>query len=82
MSTPSTGNVSAVALIRAAIAKDTEAWTFIMAQHSEPEHRDFMASLALVSARAVLSSNGWNIAKTLKVLDTWAEEYAQEAAVT
>jgi hypothetical protein len=35
---------------------------------------------AAVSARALLSARGYNVERTLKMLDTWAAEYADDGA--
>ena len=35
----------------------------------------FMMAVAAVSARALLSAQGYNVARTLKALGTWAGEY-------
>ena len=40
----------------------------------------FMMVLAAVSARALLSAHGYNVERTLKVLDTWTAEYAADPA--
>jgi hypothetical protein len=39
-----------------------------------------MMALAAVSARALLSAHGYNVERTLKVVDTWAAEYAGDPA--
>jgi hypothetical protein len=75
-------NLAAVSLIRAAIADDADSGMLILRQHGG-DARDagiFMMGLAAVSARALLSANGWNVTKTLAVLDKWAEHYALEGA--
>jgi hypothetical protein len=41
----------------------------------------FMMALAGVSARALLSAHGYNVERTLEILDTWAAEYADDSAV-
>lgn len=40
----------------------------------------FMMALAAVSTKALLSAHGYNVERTLKVLDTWAAEYAADRA--
>lgn len=39
-----------------------------------------MMALAAVSTKALLSAHGYNVERTLKVLDTWAAEYAADRA--
>ncbi len=39
-----------------------------------------MMSLAGVAARALLSAHGYNVERTLEVLDAWATEYADDSA--
>ncbi len=80
-------NLAAVSLIRAAIADDTDSGILIMSEHGgrQPGPEDkkaaqFMMALAAVSARALLSAHGYNVERTLKVLDTWATEYAGDLA--
>ena len=80
-------NLAAVSLIRAAIADDADSGIFIMSEHGGcrpgPEGKkaaQFMMALAAVSARALLSAHGYNVERTLKVLDAWAAEYAGDPA--
>ena len=80
-------NLAAVSLICAAIADDPDSGILIMSEHGGhqpgPEGKKtayFMMALAAVSARALLSAHGYNVERTLKVLDTWAAEYASDPA--
>jgi hypothetical protein len=80
-------NLAAVSMIRAAIADDPDSGILIMSEHGGcepgPEGKkaaQFMMALAAVSARALLSAHGYNVERTLKVLDTWAAEYAGDRA--
>ena len=40
----------------------------------------FMLALAALAARAMFSSNGYNVERTLRVLDAWTAEFADDAA--
>ena len=40
----------------------------------------FIMALAAVAARALLSAHGYNVERTLRVLDSWAAEYADDSA--
>jgi hypothetical protein len=76
-------NLAATSLIRAALADDADSGILVMSQHGgcTPGTEDatvFMMSLAAVAARAVLSAAGYNVEKALKMLDSWASEYAEE----
>ena len=80
-------NLAAVSLIRAAIADDLDSGILIMSEHGGrqpgPEGKkagQFMMALAAVSARALLSAHGYNVERILKVVDTWAAEYAGDPA--
>jgi hypothetical protein len=82
-------NLAAVSLIRAAIADDTDSGVLIVSQHGGclpgaegMQAAAFMMALAGVSARALLSSHGYNVERALEILDTWAAEYADDSAVT
>jgi hypothetical protein len=61
-------DLAAVSLIRAAIADDADSGILML------------LPLAAVSARALPSAHGYNAERTLKVLDTWAAEYADDPA--
>jgi hypothetical protein len=75
-------NLAAVSMICAAIADDPDSGIFIMSEHGGCQPRpdsnaaQFIMALAAVSTRALLSAHGYNVERTLKVLDTWAAEYA------
>jgi hypothetical protein len=81
-------NLAAVSLIRAAIADDPDSGVLILSQHGGclpgaegMKAAAFMMALAGVSARALLSAHGYNVERTLEILDTWAAEYADDSAV-
>ena len=81
-------NLAAVSLIRAAIADDPDSGVLILSQHGGclpgaegMKAAAFMMALAGVSARAQLSAHGYNVERTLEILDTWAAEYADDSAV-
>lgn len=78
-------NLAAVGLIRAAITDDAEAGVLILDQHGvigQGGNTEFMLGLTAVAARALMSGYGYNVKRVLQVLDTWADEYADEAQVT
>jgi hypothetical protein len=81
-------NLAAVSLVRAAIADDPDSGVLILSQHGGclpgaegMKAAAFMMALAGVSARALLSAHGYNVERTLAILDTWAAEYADDSAV-
>ena len=39
-----------------------------------------MLALAVTASRALLSAHGYNVERTLRVLEAWAAEYADDAA--
>jgi hypothetical protein len=39
-----------------------------------------MLALAVTAGRALLSAHGYNVERTLRVLDAWAAEYADDSA--
>ncbi len=39
-----------------------------------------MVAVLALAVRVLLSANGFNVAKTLKVIDQWIEQYGREAA--
>jgi hypothetical protein len=63
---------------------DTDSCILVTSQHGgcEPGNDKttvFMMSLAAVAARAVLSASGYNVARALAMLDSWAAEYSEES---
>jgi hypothetical protein len=72
-------NLEAVSLIRAAITDDADAGILIIGEHGGLKDQDvsvFIMALAAFAARALMSANSYNIERTVKLLDTWASEYA------
>ena len=43
----------------------------------DPQH--FATALAALAVRVLLSANGFNVAKTMGVIDHWIENYGREA---
>ena len=76
-------NLAAVGLIRAAITDDADAGILILDQNGAigQGRTEFLLGLTAVAARALMSGYGYNVERVLKVLDTWADEYADEARV-
>lgn len=80
-----TNNLAAVSLIRAAVADDADTGILILAEHGALEDRElsrFVMALAGVAARSLLTVNGYNIERTIKTLETWAAEYADDVETT
>jgi hypothetical protein len=84
--TPS-NNLAAVGLIRAVAVDDPDSGLLIISQHGGckpgPEGDQvtaFMIALAALAARAMFASHGYNVERTLRVLDAWTAEYADDAA--
>jgi hypothetical protein len=80
------GKLAAYAVIRAAIAQDADAGVLLINNAaSVPDHLDrnmvqLCIDMAFASARALLSANGYNVAETLRVIDTWIDEAARSLA--
>jgi hypothetical protein len=86
IATPSE-NLAAVGLIRAVVVDDADSGLLIMSQRGGckpgPEGdrvTAFMLALAVTAGRALLSAHGYNVERTLRVLDAWAAEYADDSA--
>jgi len=80
-------NLAAVGLIRAVAVDDPDSGLLIISQHGgcKPgpdgdQVTAFMLALAALAARAMFASNGYNVERTLRVLDAWTAEYADDAA--
>jgi hypothetical protein len=80
-------NLAAVGLIRAVAVDDPDSGLLIVSQHGGcmpgPDGdrvTTFMLALASLAARAMFASNGYNVERTLRVLDAWTAEYADDAA--
>ncbi|MGP8008322.1 MAG: hypothetical protein ACLP2J_14995 [Acidimicrobiales bacterium] len=78
--------LTAYAVIRAAIAQDTDTGVLLINNTATvPDHLDgqlvqLCISRASASSRALLSANGYNVAETLRVIDTWMDEAARSLA--
>jgi hypothetical protein len=82
-------NLAAVGLIRAVAVDDPDSGLLIISQHGGckpgPEGDQvtaFMIALAALAARAMFPSHGYNVDRTLRVLDAWTAEYADDAAAS
>ena len=80
-------NLAAVGLIRAVVVDDPDSGLLIMSQRGGckpgPEGdrvTAFMLALAVTATRALLSAHGYNVERTLRVLEAWAAEYADDGA--
>ena len=77
-------NLAAVSLIRAAVADDPDAGLLIMGEHGALEDErlfKFVMALAGVAARSLLTASGYNVERTIKTLETWQAEYADDTGI-
>jgi rhamnose utilization protein RhaD (predicted bifunctional aldolase and dehydrogenase) len=80
-------SLAAASLIRAGICDDADTGVLILRQHGAyagDEDSKNLSELTLavtsLAVRVLLSANGYNVAKTMKVIDQWIENYGREAA--
>jgi rhamnose utilization protein RhaD (predicted bifunctional aldolase and dehydrogenase) len=80
-------SLAAASLIRAGICDDADTGVLILRQHGAyagGEDSKNLSELTLavtsLAVRVLLSANGYNVAKTMKVIDQWIENYGREAA--
>jgi hypothetical protein len=80
----STKSLAAASLIRAGICDDADAGVLILQQHgrSRDELRELTLAVTALAVRVLLSANGFNVAKTMKVIDQWVEQYGREATAS
>jgi len=77
-------SLAAASLIRAGICDDADAGVLILQQHggTRDELRELTLAVTALAVRVLLSANGFNVAKTMKVIDQWIEHYGREAATS
>jgi hypothetical protein len=75
---------AAASLIRAGICDDAGAGVLILQQQggTRDELRELTLAVTALAVRVLLSANGFNVAKTMKVIDQWIEQYGREAAAS
>ena len=67
--------IPAYALLRAAVAQDADAAVLLVDQARKAGTLDLLAfNVAHVAARAMLGAEGYDVAKVLRVLDSWMDE--------
>ena len=67
-------DLAAISLVRALLARDTQACVLIIDQNSGPD-LDF--ALAGLTVKALLAADGYSVAKVLAVLDGWIDTCAR-----
>ena len=77
--------MAALTLARAWMAEDRDGGLLILVQHGittkDRAALDFMLASSSLACRALLSANGYNVQKTLQIMDEWiAEEEARSRA--
>lgn len=79
---PRPGTGAAAALVRAGLLDDPEAGILIMRQNGIHGDRadDLVMALTGLAVRTLLAANGYDVAKTVKVIDQWIGEYARQEA--
>lgn len=80
-------NLAAASLIRAGICDDHEAGVLIIQQHggqaagpAGTELTHLLLAMTALSSRVLLSANGFDVDKTLAVIDQWIGQYAKADA--
>jgi len=67
--------IPAYALLRAAVAHDADAAVLLVDQARKAGTLDLLVfNVAHVAARAMLGAEGYDVAKVLRVLDSWMDE--------
>jgi hypothetical protein len=67
--------IPAYALLRAAVAQDADAAVLLVDQARKAGTLDLLVfNVAHVAARAMLGVEGYDVAKVLRVLDSWMDE--------
>ena len=70
--------IPAYALLRAAVAQDADAAVLLVDQARKAGTLDLLVfNVAHVAARATLGAEGYDVAKVLRVLDSWMDEAVQ-----
>jgi hypothetical protein len=80
-------NLAAVGPIHAVAVDDPDSGLLVISQHGGCKRGPdgdrvtaFMLALAALASRAIFAANGYNVERTLRVLDAWTAEYADDAA--
>jgi hypothetical protein len=75
--TPDTRRIPAYALLRAVITHDQDASVLIAREAVLSGRPDLLIfNMAFLAARALLASEGYDMAKVLRALDNWSETAA------
>jgi hypothetical protein len=84
---PTAKTLAAAGLIRAGLADDADAGVLIIQQNggrdADPaggQLEELVIALTALSVRVLLSANGWDVDRALKVIDQWTEQYAKHPA--
>jgi hypothetical protein len=79
-------SLAAASLIRAGICDDADAGVLILQQNggyaggpANNELTELTLAVTTLAVRVLLSANGFNVAKTMGVIDQWIENYGREA---
>lgn len=79
-------SLAAASLIRAGICDDVDAGVLIIQQNggyppdkATPELTELTLAVTALAVRVLLAANGFNVAKTMSVIDQWIESYGREA---
>jgi hypothetical protein len=73
----------AYALLRAAVAQDADAAGLLVGQARKAGTLDLLVfNVAHVAARAMLGAEGYDVARVLRVLDSWMDEVGMVAALS
>jgi len=80
-------SLAAASLIRAAICDDADTGVLIMRQNGgyagtdeSTELSELTLAVTSLAVRVLLSANGYNVGKTMKVIEQWIERYGRGAS--
>ena len=80
-------NLAAASLVRAFMADDEQAGILIIKQNGGQaagaaghDLTQFIIAVTGLAARTLLSAEGYDVDKALKVIDSWMQRYAEQAA--
>jgi hypothetical protein len=83
---PTAKTLAAAGLIRTGLADDADAGVLIIQQNGGAtaekagELEELVIALTALSVRVLLSANGWDVPRAVKVIEQWTDQYAKHPA--